>query len=162
MVQGRIIHASCVQMGARAVLILGASGAGKSSLALALMAIGGRLVADDRTILRRAGAQLIADCPPAIRGRIEARGLGILAAEAAGPVPVGLVVDLDRVEDRRLPPARSIRLAGVMLPLVLGPLRPGLAPALRQFALCGRADHDGAGNRQEDEMTPDHRAGQQA
>ena len=139
-----VIHASCVRIGAGAVLILGASGTGKSSLALALMGMGAVLVADDQTILRHAGAVLWADCPVPIRGRIEARGIGILHADCAGGTPVGLVVDLDRHEERRLPPPRRIRLAGVSLPLVLGPLHPGLAAGVRQFALCGLAAHDEA------------------
>ena len=139
-----VIHASCVRIGAGAVLILGASGTGKSSLALALMGMGAGLIADDRTVIRRAGAVLWADCPPAIRGRIEARGIGILRANCAGTTPVGLVVDLDRREDRRLPPPRRIRLAGLSLPLILGPLHPGLAAGVRQFALFGLAAHDEA------------------
>lgn len=135
---GQIIHAGCVQVGARGVLILGASGAGKSTLALALMGMGAVLVADDRTRLWCEDGMLMAEAPPAIRGRIEARGIGLLAAEATGPVPVGLVVDLDRHEAARLPPLRRIELLGVTLPLVLGPLHPGLAPGLRQMALAGR------------------------
>lgn len=157
--EGEVIHASCVKVGERAVLILGASGAGKSTLALALMATGGMLVADDRTLIRRTGGLLVADCPAAIRGRIEARGIGILRAEAAGATPVGLIVDLDRREDRRLPPPRHVRLAGVVLPLVPGPLHPGLAAGVRQFALCGLAGHDEVADRKE-ATVPDEFTGQ--
>ena len=152
-----VIHASCVKVGDRAVLILGASGAGKSTLALALMAVGGMLVADDRTLIRRAGGLLLADCPAEIRGRIEARGIGILRAEAAGVTPVGLVVDLDRREDRRLPPPRHVVLAGVALPVVLGPLHPGLAAGVRQFALYGLAGHDPLEDRKEAMVLDDPR-----
>ena len=45
------IHASCVAMGGHGVLLLGASGAGKSDLALRLIDEGAQLVADDRTLL---------------------------------------------------------------------------------------------------------------
>ncbi|MDF3605645.1 serine kinase [Paracoccus sp. DMF-8] len=132
------MHASCISLGGRGLLILGPSGAGKSSLALSLMAIGAGLVADDRTCLRREGAQVIADVPDTLRGRIEARGAGILAADAAGPTALALIVDLGRVEDQRLPPERTHDLLGVSFPLVLGPYTPHLAPVLKQYLLKGR------------------------
>lgn len=134
------IHASAVAIGGRGLLILGPSGAGKSSLALALMAQGALLVADDRVQLSVRDGGLVAACPAPLLGRIEARGVGILSAAAAGPVPVAQVVDLGRAETMRLPPRRSITLHGVGLPLVLGPMGPHLAPALRQLLLGGRSD----------------------
>ncbi|MEF9600929.1 HPr kinase/phosphatase C-terminal domain-containing protein, partial [Paracoccus sp. PXZ] len=73
-----ILHASCIAHRGRGLLILGPSGAGKSTLALEMMAFGATLVADDRTILRREGGRIVADAPDSIRGRIEARGVGIL------------------------------------------------------------------------------------
>ena len=45
------IHAGCVMLGRKGVLLLGPSGAGKSELALRLIDDGARLVADDRTDL---------------------------------------------------------------------------------------------------------------
>ncbi|HHY02835.1 MAG TPA: serine kinase, partial [Paracoccus sp.] len=87
------IHASAVAIEGRGLLILGPSGAGKSSLALALMAQGALLVADDRVLLDASEGQLIAACPAPLLGRIEARGVGILAAPPAGPVPLAQVVD---------------------------------------------------------------------
>lgn len=113
-----LLHASCVALDGRAVLITGASGSGKSALALGLLARGAGLVADDKTLLRRAGDDLIATCPKPIRGLIEARGLGLLNAAYAGPAPVRLAVDLDRVETERLPPLRNVTHLGVTLPLV--------------------------------------------
>ncbi|MDX5349528.1 MAG: serine kinase, partial [Paracoccaceae bacterium] len=44
----QIVHATSVAVDGRGLLILGPSGAGKSSLALRLIALGARLVADDR------------------------------------------------------------------------------------------------------------------
>ena len=110
-------HATTVAHAGRAALIRGASGSGKSGLALQLIALGARLVADDRTVLRRRGDRVIADAPDTIRGRIEARGVGILAAPPAGPTPVALIVDMDADETDRLPPLREAELLGVMLPL---------------------------------------------
>ncbi|MDZ7710402.1 MAG: serine kinase [Roseovarius sp.] len=114
------VHASCVALAGRAALILGAAGRGKSGLALQLVALGAGLVADDRTRLWRAGARVMADAPDTIRGRIEARGLGILRLPAAGPHPLALVIDLDRDETDRLPPPRETRIKGAALPLVHG------------------------------------------
>ena len=64
-----IVHASCVALDRRAVLLRGASGCGKSALALQLMALGATLVADDRVILRLRDGALAASCPASIRGR---------------------------------------------------------------------------------------------
>lgn len=113
------MHASCVAAQGRAALIRGGSGSGKSGLALRLIALGAALVADDRTRLWRAGDEVMADSPETIRGRIEARGVGILAVPAAGAMPVGLVVDMDTAETERLPPMRAAEILGRRLPLVL-------------------------------------------
>ncbi|MDS9465975.1 serine kinase [Paracoccus sp. MBLB3053] len=137
-----IVHASCVALGDRALLILGGSGSGKSSLALQLMAMGCGLVSDDRTSLAVENARLVADCPAPIRGRIEARGVGILNAEPVGPVGLVLAVDLDQPEPARLPPHRKVELLGICLPLVLGGGRAHLAPALLQYLVAGRWDQD--------------------
>lgn len=134
------LRGSSVAVAGQGILITGASRAGKSSLALDLMAIGGALISDDWTMVRAAGAQLLADAPPSIRGRIEARGIGILAADPAGPTPLALVVELIDMPDDRLPPLRHIEIAGFSLPLVKGPYRPHLGAALRQLLIGGRVD----------------------
>jgi HPr kinase/phosphorylase len=82
------IHASCVVL-ARAgeafgaprdagVLILGESGAGKSDLALRLIAIGAMLVADDRCDLFVSSDALRAGVPRSLAGMLEIRGVGII------------------------------------------------------------------------------------
>ncbi|MDP4031550.1 MAG: HPr kinase/phosphatase C-terminal domain-containing protein [Pseudorhodobacter sp.] len=113
------LHASCVALDGKGLLILGPSGSGKSALALQLMALGAVLVADDYTELARCDAALIARCPTALRGLIEARGVGILRADTVESIPVVLVVDLGRRETERLPPKRQIILLGQSLDLVL-------------------------------------------
>lgn len=134
------LHASCVALDGRGLLILGASGSGKSGLALALMAHGARLVADDRTILTREGEALIASCPAPLSGLIEARAIGLLNAEPAGPVPVILAADLDAEETERLPTPHHICLHGLDIPLLRAAKTPHLAPALLQFLRAGRRD----------------------
>ena len=78
-----VLHASCVGLDGDAVLILGKSGAGKSALALTLMAYGAQLVADDRVVLRPVDGRIIASAPDTIAGLIEARGVGIFALRSA-------------------------------------------------------------------------------
>ncbi|SIS59792.1 Hpr(Ser) kinase/phosphatase [Roseivivax lentus] len=133
------VHASCVAFAGRACLIRGASGSGKSTLALELMACGATLVADDRTILRRAGGQVRARAPEAIRGLIEARHVGLLRAEVSDDVPLALIADLDRTETDRLPPHRTETILGCALPLLHKIPDPGFAAAIRQYLQGGRA-----------------------
>lgn len=134
-----ILHASCVAHGRGAVLIRGASGSGKSGLALQLMALGAGLVADDRTRLWRQGVQVMADAPDTIRGRIEAREVGILTAPPAGPAPVILIVDMDVLETERLPVRHGATLLGAEIALVR---KSELAhfPAAIMTYLCGQRD----------------------
>lgn len=114
-----VVHGTSVSFDRRALLIIGPSGSGKSGLALELMAYGAGLIADDRTLL-------IADpegppraaSPEAIRGKIEARGIGILAVTPAPPAPVAAIVDLGHTETERLPPPRTRCVMGYSIPLL--------------------------------------------
>lgn len=132
------VHATTVALNDTGLVILGPSGSGKSSLALELMAVGATLVADDRTDLRLRGDRLIAQAPPPLLGRIEARGVGILSAEPSAPVAVVLACDLGRREEDRLPQMHYQDWLGIRVSLVLGPYRPHLYAALRQLMLGGR------------------------
>lgn len=113
-----ILHASSVAVGNHAALILGRSGSGKSALSLGLIARGARLVADDRTRVYRQEERLFAESPVPIRGLIEARGVGLLAAPTSGPSPVSVVIDLDHVATERLPPARRVTILSISVPLL--------------------------------------------
>jgi len=132
------LHASCVALSGRALLIAGASGSGKSGLALNLMALGAGLVSDDRTILTRHGDRLIASAPATIEGLIEARGLGLVRAEPAGPTPVFALLDLDTPEVHRLPPARNTSRLGCEITLLLRSEIPHFAASLMQFLRTGQ------------------------
>ncbi|TVP73894.1 MAG: serine kinase [Rhodobacteraceae bacterium] len=97
------------------VLILGPSGSGKSELALELIALGARLVADDQTEIytHRAGLRLRA--PARLRGLIELRGLGLLRAAPITDVDLVLVVDLAEQETERLPYRHQAQFLGVLI-----------------------------------------------
>ncbi len=99
------IHASCVAIGGKGVLLLGSSGAGKSDLALRLIDEGAALVADDRTLLFVKNGALHAKAPPSIKGLLEIRGVGIVKATARSSVKLALAVTLGR-EGARLPVLR--------------------------------------------------------
>jgi HPr kinase/phosphorylase len=133
-----ILHASCVAVGGRGLLILGASGSGKSGLALAMMAFGADLVADDRVILTKTGNGLIAKAPERIDGLIEARGIGLLNAHPHGPVPVFCAVDLDQTETVRMPPLRQKTLLGHSVTLLLKVDSPHFPAAMMQYLGKGR------------------------
>ena len=123
----------------RGILIFGGAGSGKSSLALQLMAYGCQLVSDDRTAVAVRGGVVVAAAPVAIRGLIEARGVGILKAEARAATRVTLVVDLGEVEGARLPPMRTYTLMGVDLPLLFRVESPHFPAAILQYVKAGRS-----------------------
>lgn len=79
-----IVHGTAVEVLGLGLLITGDSGAGKSELALELIARGHRLIADDAVALRQpAPGCLLATSPPMLKGFLEVRGLGILDIAAA-------------------------------------------------------------------------------
>ena len=78
--------------GWRGALIEGASGVGKSDLALRALASGLRLVADDRTLVWTCRGRLFGACPPPIADLIEARGLGIVSHSALPFAEIHLLV----------------------------------------------------------------------
>jgi HPr kinase/phosphorylase len=119
------IHASAVLVGARAVLIRGAAGTGKSRLAFALMQAGEsgalaftRLVGDDRVQVAAVHGRLLVRPAEALAGLIEMRGLGIRRVPFEPVAVVGLVVDLGATNAERLPDRESAvtDIAGIALP----------------------------------------------
>jgi HPr kinase/phosphorylase len=117
------VHASAVLAGARAVLIRGAAGAGKSRLALALITAAqagllrfARLVGDDRVHLETSHGRLLVGPTPALAGLIEVRGLGIRRLDYEALAVVGLVVDLAADDAERLPSVGATMIEGITLP----------------------------------------------
>lgn len=76
--------------------------------------------------------------PPAIRGRIEARGLGLLRCPVCGPVPLAGVLDLARVEAARLPAPATTDILGLRFPLIGTPEQGHDAAALMLLLRYGR------------------------
>jgi HPr kinase/phosphorylase len=123
--RGTSVHACAVLVGARALLIRGPAGSGKSRLAWALIGAAGaghlryaRLVADDRVHLEARHGRLLARPSPALAGLIEVRGLGIRRLPYEPVAVVGLVVDLAAPDAERLPVPAETLIEGIRLPRI--------------------------------------------
>jgi serine kinase of HPr protein (carbohydrate metabolism regulator) len=118
------IHASAVLIGAKAALIRGDAGSGKS-----------RLVGDDRVHLETRHGRLLVRPAPALAGLLELRGVGIRALPYEPLATIGLVVDLGAADSERLPAkdAQETEIEGVRLPRLA--VRPDAA-ALPLLLAC--------------------------
>ena len=133
-----LLHATAIAIEGRALLLRGASGSGKSDLALRLIDAGARLVADDQSELYRSGDRVIVRAPATIAGLLEVRGVGILRVDALSEAPVALIVDLVPAESlERLPVRHTETILGVALPLVR--VTPFDASAAAKLRLALRA-----------------------
>lgn len=122
------------------VLIKGASGIGKSELALDLLSRGHRLIADDAPEFYHTDPDMIVGtCPPVLRDFLEVRGLGVLNIRAMfGESAVKqterlqLIVELVKMAEEQLNHAQRLTTArqsdtllGVPIPRVTLPVTPG-------------------------------------
>lgn len=114
------IHASCVSVNNKAILLMGESGSGKSDLALRLIDDGAQLIADDYTEISLIDNILTASPPIKIEGMIEVRGIGILTLPFVRDIPLKLAVKLvPHKEVERLPEPQFFDCLGVQIPLLL-------------------------------------------
>ena len=112
-----VLHGTFLHVHGVGVLIQGAPGAGKSALALDLIARGHALVADDAVeFVRPAPAILVGRSPAVIEGYLETRGLGVLdvrrmhGARAVRSIArLDLVVKLEPGRRRALTAAERLR-----------------------------------------------------
>ena len=95
------IHATCVNINSKGILILGDSGSGKSDLALRLITMfSAKLVSDDRTDIFSDSGAIKAKAPNTLKGLLEVRGIGIIKQEYLKETTVDLVIKLtaDKIE----------------------------------------------------------------
>lgn len=102
-----IFHASAVAIDGRGVVLLGASGSGKSSLTARLLQIcEGEFIGDDRLVLDEQDGQIFASPHDTLRGLLELRGLGVVRRAYISRAPIHLAVELCAREDvARMAPA---------------------------------------------------------
>jgi serine kinase of HPr protein (carbohydrate metabolism regulator) len=133
------IHATAVAIGGKGVLLRGRSGAGKSDLALRLIDGGAKLIADDVVEVQRRGAGLEARAPARLKGKMEVRGVGIVAVPSAARARIVLAVDLvgPRAVERYPEPAFT-RILGIRLKLLKLWAFEASAPAKLRLAVRGR------------------------
>tara|TARA_R100000322_G_scaffold124685_2_gene81464 strand:- start:11767 stop:12213 length:447 start_codon:yes stop_codon:yes gene_type:complete len=133
------IHATSVAIDGGAVVITGASGSGKSGLALELIALGARLISDDLTRIEP-GAEgwPHAATTGRMAGVIEARGVGLLHVPHVARAPVCLIVDLDRTEQARLPEPVTRVVLGQAIPAVARVDSPHFAASILALSKGGR------------------------
>lgn len=146
----RMQHATAIAFGSRGVLLLGKPGSGKSSLALQLIDSAGyglgseplraQLVADDQVRITRQADRLVASVPPALRGKLEVRGIGILDLPSVAEVELSLAVILATpVATERLPEPQTLELLGLAIPAIGLDASLPAAPARLRAALSGIA-----------------------
>ena len=134
-VSSETLHASCVAIDGRAVLIEGRSGEGKSDLALRLIDRGAVLVSDDYTICTRSDGALLGAAPANIAGKIEVRGIGVIDMAHQDRVPIALLVTILEAPPRMPEGPKKRRIAGIDIPEVaLAALEPS-APVKVELAL---------------------------
>lgn len=144
------LHGVLMRVHGVGVLLTGASGVGKSELALELLSRGHRLVADDAAEFAVERGVLRGRCPPLLQGFIEARSLGILNVRrlfgrrsVVGATRLDLIIALDTPAAlpetglERLSGQRSTRaVLGVDVPAISIPVRLGHNLAVLVEAAC--------------------------
>ncbi len=124
----RAHQATAIDISGRGVLIEGEPGTGKSSLALALIDRGARLIGDDSAMLEVQAGRLFVLPYPETRGLLEVRNLGIVEMPVSEGAPAALVVRLDREAPRFIEQPISTERLGIALPqILLWPDSPVLA-----------------------------------
>ncbi len=135
------LSGSAVAIFGRAVLLRGASGAGKSDLALRLIDRGAVLIGDDWVQAVRRGDRIEIAAVPKLQGLIEVRGLGLVRLPYCA-APLALVVELGGLIER-LPEPELTDILGLALPCFRLDARAPSAPILVELALQTRAQAAG-------------------
>ncbi|HWD14798.1 HPr kinase/phosphatase C-terminal domain-containing protein [Pseudochrobactrum sp. sp1633] len=140
--EGFVFHATSLVLGSFGILLCGASGSGKSSLALTLIERAhqngrvGMLISDDQTIISTENGNLIASAPDAIAGAVEIRGAGLFEVSYQPQAEINLLVELLTADKApRYPTDEKRELVGLMLPVLTLPALAGDCDSLQ----CARA-----------------------
>lgn len=129
------IHATAVLVGAKALLIRGEAGSGKSRLALTLIQNGtlpfARLIGDDRVHVDAQAGRLLVRPAKELAGLLEIRGLGIQRMPFELVAVVGWVIDLGAPAERLPEPgSQTATISGIALPRIAVPAGADPLPML--------------------------------
>ena len=102
------------------VLIVGSSGSGKSSLAINMLALGSKLVADDQCELVKKNNRFSVSKPASLPNSIEIRGVGLVSVPMVVETSLDWVVNMDETEKERMPDLRFTEIDGYKIPTVFG------------------------------------------
>lgn len=132
------VHGVLINVHGKGVLITGASGMGKSEIALELIRAGHILIADDRVDVKRTHGQLIGQAPELLAGMIEIRGIGIMnitqmfgASSTMSKSNIDFVIELEPWNDATdylrvgIEPAEPYSILGLEVPKLIFPVREG-------------------------------------
>jgi serine kinase of HPr protein (carbohydrate metabolism regulator) len=122
-----LVYGTCVALGGNAAILVGASGSGKSDLALRFLLstpadLEAALIADDQVRVSLSAGRLIASAPETIAGLIEVRGIGVIPLPARDAAEVKLIVKLvDPAAIPRMPPSppATQKVCGIDLPVLM-------------------------------------------
>lgn len=141
-------HCCVVEVAGLGILIEGPSGAGKTSLALALLEYATHsgtpsgFICDDQAIISTRDGTLIAHAPDNTSGMVEIRGYGIVPIANQPETRVALVVRLVSDEEvRRMRDDETILISGIELPLLKAPMR--YEAGARRIIMAWIAEHSG-------------------
>jgi HPr kinase/phosphorylase len=110
------MHATAVSISGAGIMIRGASGSGKSDLALRLIDRGATLISDDQVAITRKNDRLFLSPPPVIAGKLEVRALGIIGLDHVAGVELKLIADLQEKPDRFPLDNQVMILLGIKVP----------------------------------------------
>lgn len=151
------VHGVLINVYGKGVLITGASGMGKSEIALELIRHGHILIADDRVDVKRTHGQLFGQPPALLAGMIEIRGIGIMsvtqmfgASSTMSKSNIDFVIELEPWDDAKdylragIEPTEPYTILGLSIPKLTFPVREGrnmamlVESAVTDFTLKGR------------------------
>ncbi len=131
-------HGVLMEVYGEGILILGASGVGKSETAVELLVRGHRIISDDAVEIKRASARaLVGSSPDNIRHFMELRGIGIVNARRIFGMSsvkvvekIGLIIQLEQWNDNtqydRMGTENNVmEILGIRVPVVTVPVKPG-------------------------------------
>lgn len=116
------IHANCLFLGDKGILLTGPSGCGKSALTLALIERAewakqrALLVSDDYTEILEKNGRLYGRPPAALAGGIEIRGAGLYAMAFKEEAVIDFVVTLGE-DYERFPTGKMVSFCGIEMPV---------------------------------------------